>query len=461
MKIVQHVFNSFLQVANLILEELEKGIDYPRFQLQLQDELNKMGRNICKEILEGADEYVREHRDERVGWSVERCHDEKTVLSPFGEVTYRRTYFCHKGTGEYRYLADHMAGYSPHTRVDMAVKANLADFASEISYRKSGQEPGRNAKGTEVSGQTVLNAIRDLDTEVKEEENKERRQVRVLYIEADEDHVACQDGSTVGVPLVYVHEGRFNKGSRSYLKNVHYFSGLYSDTEELWYQVLNYLDGTYDLDKAERIFIAGDGAKWIRLGTKIIPKSIFVLDRYHLAKYVLAAVGRGNDISREIWRAIDDAGLDKVKAVFKEAHRRAETEGRRNAIKQCRRYVMGNWDGIQVYKTYSKDVIGCSAEGHVGHVLSARLSSRPMGWGKQGMDKMARMRAMKANGINIREQYLQQQARPVTVLKVCQVQIQNQRKLLQQPPYEMLGNIPALKGRTTALTQTLRAIKSA
>lgn len=25
-------------------------------------------------------------------------------------------------------------------------------------------------------------------------------------------------------------------------------------------------------------------------------------------------------------------------------------------------------------------VIGCSAEGHVSHVLSSRMSSRPMGW---------------------------------------------------------------------------------
>jgi len=32
--------------------------------------------------------------------------------------------------------------------------------------------------------------------------------VRVLYIEADEDHVALQEGGIVEAKLVYVHEGR-------------------------------------------------------------------------------------------------------------------------------------------------------------------------------------------------------------------------------------------------------------
>ena len=41
---------------------------------------------------------------------------------------------------------------------------------------------------------------------------------------------------------------------------------------------------------------------------------------------------------------------------------------------------------------------GCSAEGHVSHVLSNRMSSRPMGWSIQGMSKMAELRAYYYNG---------------------------------------------------------------
>ena len=37
-------------------------------------------------------------------------------------------------------------------------------------------------------------------------------------------------------------------------------------------------------------------------------------------------------------------------------------------------------------------IIGCSAEGHVSHVLSSRMSSRPMGWSKKGAGKVVQLR---------------------------------------------------------------------
>ena len=46
-------------------------------------------------------------------------------------------------------------------------------------------------------------------------------------------------------------------------------------------------------------------------------------------------------------------------------------------------------------------VWGCSAEGHISHVLSARESSRPMGWSKVGVDQMSRLRALTRNGCKI------------------------------------------------------------
>ncbi len=44
---------------------------------------------------------------------------------------------------------------------------------------------------------------------------------------------------------------------------------------------------------------------------------------------------------------------------------------------------MNNWEGIIIYQEYSHLSLGGSAEGHVSHILSARLSSRPMGCRKR------------------------------------------------------------------------------
>ena len=68
-------------------------------------------------------------------------------------------------------------------------------------------------------------------------------------------------------------------------------------------------------------------------------------------------------------------------------------------------YILNNWEGI--INLYKEDY-SCSAEGHISHILSTRLSSRPMGWSLIGMDEMARMRAYKASGGNIKEYYRKQ-----------------------------------------------------
>ena len=46
---------------------------------------------------------------------------------------------------------------------------------------------------------------------------------------------------------------------------------------------------------------------------------------------------------------------------------------------------------------HNKLLSGCSAEGHVSHVLSDRLSSRPMGWSQTGADRMSKLRCYERN----------------------------------------------------------------
>jgi hypothetical protein len=54
--------------------------------------------------------------------------------------------------------------------------------------------------------------------------------------------------------LVYVHEGR--QGDRNKLKNAKFFSGSYNKSEDLWEEVLSYIDDSYDMDHIETIFLA-------------------------------------------------------------------------------------------------------------------------------------------------------------------------------------------------------------
>ena len=74
-------------------------------------------------------------------------------------MEYRRTYFKHAKTNECAYLVDRKAGYGPHAKIDLALAAEVVETASELSYRKSGEKPGRAAPEARVSAQTVMKAI--------------------------------------------------------------------------------------------------------------------------------------------------------------------------------------------------------------------------------------------------------------------------------------------------------------
>jgi|GEM_PF-6363337 len=110
------------------------------------------------------DKFIKEHPEERKGWTVERKAEPKSILSPFGLVKYNRCYYKNKATREYAHLVARMAGYGPHARVDTALKANLVNMSAKLSYRKSGTVTAKNSPELEVSGQTVLNAIRNFDS---------------------------------------------------------------------------------------------------------------------------------------------------------------------------------------------------------------------------------------------------------------------------------------------------------
>ena len=52
--------------------------------------------------------------------------------------------------------------------------------------------------------------------------------------------------------------------------------------------------------------------------------------------------------------------------------------------------------------------MGSSTEGHISHVLSARMSSRPMGWSRQGADSLSHIRIYWKNGGDMLELVKQQ-----------------------------------------------------
>ena len=255
-----------------------------------------------------------------------------------------------------------------------------------------------------------MNKIHSLSDSITLEDLSGKKQVEYLFIEADEDHIAEQhgkeskDNKSFISKLIYVHEGKFESGckGRKELKNSFYFAGLYPGKEGnacLWTKVSDYIEKTYDKETLKKVFISGDGAQWIKNGTEFIEKAVFCADKFHLMKYINQAAAQmldEKDIAKEeLWHLL--YSKHSTKASFSKYIDCMAASGRNaERIESLRTYVLENWAAIR-RTLRNKLVQGCSAESHVSHVLSDRLSSRPLSWSQKGADKMSKLRCYERN----------------------------------------------------------------
>jgi len=452
------------KISSIYEKELENLIrerrDISQFILATKKTLDEVGATLVAEALETIDEAYRNSKDRKRNWTVKEKAAKKTLATIFGEVRYKRTYYKNKKTGEYSYLSDEAVGIKAHDKMDASLKARLIEEAVFMPYSRSAKEA---VEAVDLTSQTVMNSIRELGSvdNAAVGVKQEKRAVKILYIEADEDHVSLQAGGYVEPKLVYVHEGREkNSRNRWKLKNARYFSGVYTNSDELWVEVLDYIDKAYDMDSIEKIYLSGDGAAWIKNGLSWIEGSIYVIDRYHLSKYVTQATAHMSYTTPIMWEYINMGDKEGVKKLFNAIISTTEPETKKRSVQEARGYILGNWGGIM--GQYESDYTGCSAEGHVSHILSSRLSSRPLGWSKRGVDQMARLRVFVANGGDVYDMFMEKKKATIKEAREIKVNREIIRKRKLSASHETIGNITILNiGKRTWASKFLKTVRDA
>jgi hypothetical protein len=173
----------------------------------------------------------------------------------------------------------------------------------------------------------------------------------------------------------------------------------------------------------------------------------------------LTATAHAPELKKLVYRGIKSLNKQKVLEYLHEALKRAQEQPRQKRIIDTIKYIDHNWDGIE--NAVKNPHIGCSAEGHVSHILAARLSSRPMAWSLQGAEKMAKMRVAKANGESISKQYLE--AKTPTSPIVVEIKEAMQKELKRLKQTKLLGrgnhsNIPLFSSGSNLTRMALKAL---
>ena len=372
----EECISKFEKLEDDFIKEPQKLAEYI---LNLTDELHNLGLRMIQESLEEMNTMLRKSQKRLQHWVVE-SHDTKQLITSLGTVTFEKTLFTNKETGESEYLLDRIIGLEKHERITEDAQARMLKEAVQTSYRRGGEETSLT---TDVKKQTVKNKIHALE---------------------------FPKNNCLITKLVYIHEEiekEAPKSKRHKLVNPYYFCGTSygEENSEFWDEVYEYISNHYDLDKVKKIYLSSDGGTWIKSGMKRIAGVTYVRDEFHLEKYLIKLTSHMKDSREDALDELRTAIRSKTKQDFEEIIDRLkdclENEAGLKRIAAARDYILSNWMAAKLRLRHQNGVKGSGTEGHVSHVLSSRMSSRPMGWSIQGATKMAKLRAYEMNGGDI------------------------------------------------------------
>lgn len=409
---MENILHDFEEkVISLMTEFLKNSMEtggLSNFTEDLKDNLMQLGHDLTKFSLEYAEDIIFKIKERKQQFeSLEK--DDRKIVSIFGDIDFKRRYYLDKENNQRVYLLDEYFKIAPKERLLENVETKLIEEAIETNYEKAGKSV---AYKTEISKQTVMNKISELKINLEEEKANTKRIVDNIYCIADEDHVHLQKGGIEEPRLIVVYDSMIKNGKRTQLCNKKHFGGVYKGKiDDLWEEVLTYLDNTYELDKVKNIYVLGDGANWIKTGLEWLPKSINVLDKFHLMKAVNGIVGKEtkdnikekSEYKRRMYRSFYALDFKQTKEIVYEILSEEMEEASRKRKEKLLQYILNNKEGISNLYKYQSQLHGCSAEGHVSHLYSARLSSRPLGWKVININNVSKLRLIKADNKEIKE----------------------------------------------------------
>lgn len=408
---------------NILKEGVKKilnGEDISSLTGAIKEFTDIIGKELLKEIVKQIDNIVFEDTKRKKQYESIRFA-EKSLVTKNGKVKFERRYYKDNETGENVCLTDRILGIEKGERIDKRVKAEIIEKASEQSYKKSGKLV---VPEMEISATTVMKNVRknEWKMEIKERKEEEKIKAKNIFIQVDEDHVKQRNkkGCTISkIVTIYTRKRTITKPERieevkqvrKELVDKFTFAGLYKDTQEMWEDVAYYIECTYKKEEIEKIFVMGDGASYIKAGTEWIDKSVFVLDKFHLEKYI-NHLSYDGDMKDKLKEAIEEFDPISTENIMNEAIRKIEKEikedqeigreikvleRRLKKIKDTKRYIMNQWEGIEAYDKYKEKITGCCQEGQVHHILSERMSTDAKVWSENGIDEMSQLRAFTQN----------------------------------------------------------------
>jgi hypothetical protein len=414
--IKEHFSNSSLE-----LNALPDVFNFVKTIAFIDKSINELARQTLKRYLEKIDNDYEKSIARKKYYHVS-SHPTRTIMTVFGLVTYKRTYYINIATRKTYCYVDRFMGLLKYDHYDPYIKALIIDNVATNSFAVAGKNVTSmlgnrvhiNKRFFYISRQTVRNCIlKNKIANVAPVINENTPDT--LFVMLDEKFVATQNNNNKDVMVKHAVifsdiKPAKNHNNRNVLIDKHTIATFKSGISD---NILDYINDTYDITKLKKIYILGDGALWIRsMANNLRLENVeisFALDKYHF-KQALRLITLDDDNSRLILKHI----LSNDKTYFENFCKKAieETPHREEIIQEKQKYIKNNWYAIRL--SYH-DNLRCCMEGQISHNLAAPLTSRPKGFSKNMLAMMVNLVIHHSNKHNIRNLFLQNFGKEETI----------------------------------------------
>lgn len=182
-------------LVNGLIEAEEKFLDNPQdfysLEKAVKSTTESFSASFLGAVLSSVNQQIYDCSWRQGKYKVQR-NEMRTIVTSVGDVTFNNTYYKRmKDEGGYVSLLEDMIGLDKHERFSEEAEVLLLTEALKTSYQEATRVlPSKQ----QITKTTVMNKVHQLAEEVVFEAPEEKKQMKYLFIEADEDHVAEQHG---------------------------------------------------------------------------------------------------------------------------------------------------------------------------------------------------------------------------------------------------------------------------
>lgn len=423
-EIVENNFNKFLKnyfSNNSNLWEKSGTIDnYINFMTDLDSFNYSFMTNVIKDYLEYVDE-IFFNTSYRKSFCQSKGFYKRTILTLFGEVTYKRRYYYDKKYNDRFFFTDLFLGLPKRKYFDPFVCSEICNESASSSYSKSGRIVASKI-GNRINNilfiprSSARNIVINFNLEnIQEYDNK---RIERLFVMLDEKFVGSQfnEGKDHMIKAAVIFEDteleyktkrKPNSMDRYRLVNSHTCASI---DNNLLNDTVEYIYNMYNSDYIKEIVFMGDCATWI----KNFPHSYwfkfneetkikFAMDGFHFTQALQQLTTEEyKDVYNELYQyVIENNKIDFIRLSneFLELN-----PHRKDVIESKIKYILNNWNERQLYQNNS--YMRCSMESHISHIFADIFTSRPKAYSKKGLRQLLKLRLLKVNKKNIKQIYI-------------------------------------------------------